>query len=300
MSLERERVWVLWRLPRERPQFANGVSTFISVKPPDIFNKISISSYFLAVLVAAKTTFLKSSKTSAVVTEPVNAKAWSFLTLTKWVYVPELNPYNIATTLNCKLSARKDLSCNIGVVCRIVHFLHLFWWLGCWAERNTVTKKENDLSFGFIVLSPYSSLWPDLYIKKKGGGAGERAGHFGHLWPEQSDTTKSDRCRKLPAAGLMWCGEKKRRQKEGVGNKELFFESKIVGLMLKQFWEYMRDERAVNDTRIEMTDRLTHQTSMSHSLPRRKAVGPRQLRDKLILADNRTVSSLMISKCYLE
>lgn len=62
----------------------------------------------------------------------------------------------------------------------------------------------------------------------------------------------------------------------------------------------MRDERAVNDTRIEMTDRLTHQTSMSHSLPRRKAVGPRQLRDKLILADNRTVSSLMISKCYLE
>lgn len=97
MSLERERVWVLWRLPRERPQFANGVSTFISVKPPDIFNKISISSYFLAVLVAAKTTFLKSSKTSAVVTEPVNAKAWSFQTLTKWVFVPELNQTRSAT-----------------------------------------------------------------------------------------------------------------------------------------------------------------------------------------------------------
>lgn len=164
-------------------------------------------------------------------------------------------------------------------------------------SRETQWQKKKMIYLLVLLCLVHTAASDQIYIIRGGRWAGRT------FWSSLAGAVWHNEVEQMPKnfQWLAWCDAGKRS-----GDRKKAFEMRSHSLSLKLSGlcsnnsENMRDERAVNDTRIEMTDRLTHQTSMSHSLPRRKAASPWQLRDKLILADNRTVSSLMISKCYLE
>lgn len=144
----------------------------------------------------------------------------------------------------------------------------------------------SDFIFHYQCSIPVRHLWPYLGNRWV---MGEWTGLLVRSWWDEVR-------RRMKTLSVTWCREKKEKWKGHIWIGE--HKCNTAVLVLKKR-EKKKDKRAVNEIRTKLTDRLTHQTSMSHSLPGCMAVALMQFQNKLIHADKAAFFSLMISYCYL-